>query len=186
MNLSLTALAYIFLPVKAVVFLKNSRGGNLPSLSILMPPFLIFFSLLHVKLSSPFSNFRLLDVFGYEYSSLPQYGSNLAKSPATTHLFKENRAQTCLLMSTINGAEHTKFALSSVVPLFATSNWLERELMEMHGFSILQKDDCRNLMLPYGDSSAPLQKILPSIGLREIAFDSLNDLITTRPVSIQF
>jgi NADH:ubiquinone oxidoreductase subunit C len=48
------------------------------------------------------------------------------------------------------------------------------------------KSDTRNLMLPYGDSSSPLQKSLPSIGLREIFYDSSTDAILTRPVSIQY
>lgn len=56
----------------------------------------------------------------------------------------------------------------------------------MHGLQLRGKDDCRNLMLPYGDASAPLQKILPSIGLREIFFDTTVDTIISRPISIQF
>ena len=32
-------------------------------------------------------------------------------------------------------------------------------------------------MLQYGDTSAPFQKFLPSIGLKEMFYDSINDLI---------
>lgn len=41
-------------------------------------------------------------------------------------------------------------------------------------------------MLPYGDASAPLQKVLPSIGLREIFFDTTVDAVSFKDVSIQF
>jgi len=41
-------------------------------------------------------------------------------------------------------------------------------------------------MLQYGDSSAPFRKSYPSIGLREVYYDSINDALLHSPVSIQF
>jgi hypothetical protein len=41
-------------------------------------------------------------------------------------------------------------------------------------------------MLPYGDTSAPMRKSFPSIGVKEIFYDSLTDLLIQNPVSIQF
>jgi hypothetical protein len=41
-------------------------------------------------------------------------------------------------------------------------------------------------MLQYGDSSAPFRKSYPSIGLREVYYDSVNDSLLHSPVSIQF
>lgn len=40
-------------------------------------------------------------------------------------------------------------------------------------------------MLQYGDTSVPFQKAYPSIGLKEVFYDSINDLIVQAPVNIQ-
>jgi NADH:ubiquinone oxidoreductase subunit C len=50
----------------------------------------------------------------------------------------------------------------------------------------LGKKDLRNLMLQYGDLSAPFQKSFPSIGVREIFYDSVSDTLVQTPVTIQF
>jgi NADH:ubiquinone oxidoreductase subunit C len=55
----------------------------------------------------------------------------------------------------------------------------------MHGVSFNGKKDIRNLMLQYGDSSSPLKKSFPSIGLREMFYDPVKDIVIQNPVSIQ-
>jgi hypothetical protein len=42
------------------------------------------------------------------------------------------------------------------------------------------------LLLPYGDTSAPMLKSFPSVGTREIFYDSINDLLVQNPISLQF
>jgi NADH:ubiquinone oxidoreductase subunit C len=77
-------------------------------------------------------------------------------------------------------------SLNSVTELFSNANWLEREISELHGIFFTGKKDLRNLMLQYGDTSAPMQKSFPSIGIREIFYDSTSDLLIQNPVTIQF
>ena len=74
----------------------------------------------------------------------------------------------------------------SISELFLNSNWLERELSELHGLFFIGKKDIRNLMLQYGDNSAPFQKAFPSIGTKEIFYDINNDFLIQLPISIQF
>jgi hypothetical protein len=40
-------------------------------------------------------------------------------------------------------------------------------------------------MLQYGDMSTPFQKSFPSIGLKEMFYDSINDLICQNRVTMQ-
>jgi len=40
-------------------------------------------------------------------------------------------------------------------------------------------------MLQYGDISAPFRKSSPSIGLRELFYDSINDKVINVPLNIQ-
>jgi NADH:ubiquinone oxidoreductase subunit C len=62
---------------------------------------------------------------------------------------------------------------------------LERELSELSGVIVKDKKDLRNLMLQYGDSSAPFQKSFPTIGLKEMFYNPIKDTIIQSPVSIQ-
>jgi NADH:ubiquinone oxidoreductase subunit C len=77
------------------------------------------------------------------------------------------------------------FPLHSVSELYPNSNWLEREVSELHGIVFNGKKDLRNLMLQYGDTSTPFQKAYPSVGLKEVFYDSNTDLIVQLPVSLQ-
>jgi len=41
-------------------------------------------------------------------------------------------------------------------------------------------------MLTYGDTSAPMRKSFPSVGIKEIFYDSTTDLLIFNKVSLQF
>jgi NADH:ubiquinone oxidoreductase subunit C len=62
---------------------------------------------------------------------------------------------------------------------------LEREASELHGLTFLNKKDLRNLMLQYGDVTAPFVKSAPSIGLTEFHYDSINDTLAQTIVTTQ-
>jgi NADH:ubiquinone oxidoreductase subunit C len=55
----------------------------------------------------------------------------------------------------------------------------------MHGVSFAGKKDLRNLMLQYGDTTAPFQKSFPTIGVREIFYNPIKDTVIQSPVSVQ-
>ena len=73
----------------------------------------------------------------------------------------------------------------SIAELFPAANWLEREISELHGLNFAGKKDLRNLMLQYGDTSAPFQKLFPSIGVKELFYDPLKDTLIQKNVSVQ-
>ena len=75
--------------------------------------------------------------------------------------------------------------LKTVSDLYPNANWLEREVAELYGFLFDGKKDTRNLMLPYGDNSAPFQKFYPAVGKKELFFSALWDFIVDFPVSLQ-
>jgi hypothetical protein len=49
--------------------------------------------------------------------------------------------------------------------------------MELFGINFNGKKDVRNLMLQYGDSSDPFKKLFPTIGLKEMVYDIIRDLL---------
>jgi NADH:ubiquinone oxidoreductase subunit C len=91
-------------------------------------------------------------------------------------------------MQNINQHKTSNFSTTpmSITEIFLNANWLERENAELHGIFFAGKKDIRNLMLTYGDTSAPMRKSFPSIGIKEIFYDTTIDSLIQTPVSIQF
>jgi NADH:ubiquinone oxidoreductase subunit C len=161
---------------------------------------------LHFKLSSLFYSTQLVDIFAYDATT----NANLSDSTIATNSnspFKISLLNNCLLVynfhslltqqrffvfvlntpkQNINKTSINWTSLNSIAEIFLNANWLEREVGELHGIFFANKKDLRNLMLQYGDTSAPMQKSYPSIGLREIFYDSVSDLLIQNPVTIQF
>jgi NADH-quinone oxidoreductase subunit C len=73
----------------------------------------------------------------------------------------------------------------SLAELFPAANWLERELRELHGTEFSHKKDVRNLMLQYGDTSAPFRKSFPTVGLRELYYDPIQDGVAQQNLTLQ-
>jgi NADH:ubiquinone oxidoreductase subunit C len=73
----------------------------------------------------------------------------------------------------------------SIAELFPAANWLEREARELHGTEFTYKKDVRNLLLQYGDTSAPFRKAFPAIGLRELYYDPAYDGVLQQDLTTQ-
>ena len=43
----------------------------------------------------------------------------------------------------------------------------------------------RNLMLQYGDTTTPFQKSAPSIGFKEVYYDTVSDVLLETPITLQ-
>ena len=160
----------------------------------------LFYLSLHLKLSTPFYLSQLVDIFAYEVA-LPNYQQTSknslhlnSKENSTITVYNFHNLQTCdrFFLFTTGGYRNSKSLkgsgtsnLFSITELFPAANWLEREVSELHGVSFLGKQDLRNLLLQYGDSSAPFQKSFPTIGLQEMYYDPIKDTLIQSPVSVQ-
>lgn len=162
----------------------------------------LYYLSIHLKLSSLFYSTQLVDIFSYEAvanttpvcdmkdKTLSSYATN---TPLLVYNFHSINQQQRFFIFVINSISQntskkslTWSPLSSISEIFVNANWLEREVSELHGIFFSNKKDLRNLLLPYGDTSAPMLKSFPSIGTREIFYDSTTDLLIQNPVSIQF
>ena len=168
------------------VFLSNSsfrtRGA-----SILVPDTLLYFFTMHLKFSSSSSSTQLIEIFAYDN---PVSGVESSRSPKNSgtalvyqfhNLFRQER----LFVFVSNLKSTTVCVPKTIGDLFFSSIWLEREVSEMHGICFEKKKDLRNLMLQYGDASAPFRKAYPSIGTKELVFDSVTDTLIQNSLSLQ-
>lgn len=180
------------------IFLTN-KELNRKNILILLDSNKLYSTVLHLKLSSFFSSTQLIELFSYESiltknneflkeknlkknnESIVVYNFNVLKNGIKIYLFILNQNKINILKNS-----KKKNYLNSITELFLNANWLERETGELSGIFFYGKKDVRNLMLQYGDTSAPFKKSYPSVGLREIFYDSVSDLLIQNQTSIQF
>ncbi len=153
---------------------------------------------LHIKLSSLFYSTQLIDIFSYEIPLNKNMSSNLNKIALSNNsilvynfhsiLFQQRFFIFCIPNNKQNIKKNNISwnSINSITELFLNANWLEREVSELHGIFFSNKKDLRNLMLTYGDTSAPMRKSFPSVGVKEVFYDSVSDLLIQNPVSLQF
>jgi len=158
----------------------------------------IYYLSLHIKLSSFFYSTQLIDIFSYETpASENMLSAETQVNQNTTSILVYNFhsiffQQRFFLVGIVSPARNQRKQArnsptpSSITEVFLNANWLERENSELHGILFTGKKDIRNLMLTYGDTSAPMKKSSPSIGIKEIFYDVSTDSLIQTPVSIQF
>lgn len=196
MNFDYNLIFKYILQNKKQIFLQN-KNVNQKNASIFLSIDQLYYLSLHLKLSSFFFSNQLIEIFSYEIAtpwnnikkndlkknneSIVVYNFNFFKNNGRVFLFVLNQSNFFLFKNTKN-----KNYLLSITELFSNANWLEREASELSGIFFFGKKDIRNLMLQYGDTSAPFKKSYPSVGLREIFYDSTTDLLVQNQTSIQF
>lgn len=167
-------------------FLQNKNFRN-KNLSLLLPDYLLYYLALHIKFSSRTRESQLLDIFAYEnpVSTSSQNSHPGHSSSILVYQFHNLFSQERLFVFTTSLQSSQFPSPKSVQELYTASWWLEREVGELHGICFENKKDLRNLMLQYGDASAPFKKSYPSIGYKEVVYDSVTDNVVQLPISIQ-
>jgi NADH dehydrogenase (ubiquinone) Fe-S protein 3 len=74
--------------------------------------------------------------------------------------------------------------ITTVVPLFSGSGWLEREVFDLFGIFFINHFDLRRILTDYGFVGYPLRKDFPLTGFVEIVYDDSQKHIIYRPVEL--
>jgi NADH:ubiquinone oxidoreductase subunit C len=181
---------YIFFNLTHLYLTHNIHGSK--NITVVIPQNLLYFSCVHVRFSTIFYSSQLVDIFAYELPLSNSTKSNndqtLTMSNSTIVLYNFHNLtfqERFFFFCVDSSSRFSSFRLNSVSELYPNASWLEREVSEFHGIIFNNKKDLRNLMLQYGDTSAPFQKSFPTIGSKEVFYDSINDILVQNPVSIQ-
>jgi NADH:ubiquinone oxidoreductase subunit C len=181
---------YVFFNLTHLYLTHNTHGTK--NITVVIPQNLLYFSCLHLRFSTIFYSSQLVDMFAYELpltNSTKVDSQSIVKNSSDTivvYNFHNLTFQERFFFFCVDSSpQFSTFRLNSIAELYPNASWLEREVSEFHGILFNNKKDLRNLMLQYGDTSAPFQKSSPSIGLKEIFYDSINDILVQNPVSIQ-
>jgi len=179
------------------LFIRNVIQGP-KNILILVTTQVSYYLVFHFKFSSNLYSSQLTDMMCYELPTTSNVDGGLdglnTRTLANSVLIYNfhnllTQERLFVFVSNIVTPDKLKMSsynkLNSVAELFPNANWLEREIAELHGSLFNYKRDVRNLMLQYGDNSKPFQKYFPSVGLYELFYDSLTDLITPSILDLQ-
>jgi NADH-quinone oxidoreductase subunit C len=75
--------------------------------------------------------------------------------------------------------------IDSVVPVWASANWFEREAFDLFGILFRGHPDLRRILTDYGFIGHPFRKDFPLIGNVEVRYDPVKGRVVYEPVSIE-
>ncbi len=74
--------------------------------------------------------------------------------------------------------------LASVVGVFSSANWFEREVWDMYGVAFSGHPDLRRILTDYGFEGHPLRKDFPLTGHVEVRYDEDQKRVVYEPVKL--
>jgi NADH-quinone oxidoreductase subunit C len=116
----------------------------------------------------------LLDVCGVDYPSRPQ------RFDVVYHLLSPTQNQR--IRVTVRTDEATP--VPSVVDVFPSANWFEREAYDLYGIFFSGHPDLRRILTDYGFEGYPLRKDFPLTGFVEVRWDDQEKRVVNEPVRL--
>jgi len=123
----------------------------------------------------PSLDFRILiDVCGVDWPARPK------RFDVVYHLLSLTRNRR--LRIKLETDEETP--VPSVVSMFPSANWYERETFDMYGVVFVDHPDMRRLLTDYGFTGHPLRKDFPLTGYVEVRYDDEAKRVVYQPVQL--
>ncbi len=125
---------------------------------------------------------QLLDISGLDYSTWKNAQWSGRRFAVSAHLLSVSRNWRLRLRAF---AEEDAFPiLPSVVSIWASANWYERETFDLYGIMFDGHPDLRRILTDYGFVGHPFRKDFPISGHVEMRYDPEVGRVVYQPVSI--
>ena len=140
---------------------------------------------------------QLIDLCGVDYST---YGSDVSEGgvylsdDSNPNPFKQRFAVVYHLLSVernirlrvrVFAEDDAMPALTSVIDVWPSANWFEREAFDLFGIIFLGHPDLRRLLTDYGFVGNPFRKDFPLSGHVEMRYDAELRRVVYQPVTVE-
>jgi len=133
---------------------------------------------------------QLVDLCGVDYltygltdeSGVESVEINKPRFAVVYHLLSLTNNQRVRLRAFVN---NKSLSISSVVDLWPSANWYEREAFDLLGISFNGHPDLRRIFTDYGFEGHPLRKDFPIIGEVEVIYDPERKKVVNQAVTIE-
>ncbi len=126
---------------------------------------------------------QLIDLCGVDYSEYKDEAWSGSRYCVVLHLLSVSLNQRIRLKVF---AEDDEFpVLPSVMQLWNSANWFEREAFDLFGIVFEGHNDLRRILTDYGFIGHPFRKDFPTTGHVEMRYDSESKRVVYQPVTIE-
>ena len=79
----------------------------------------------------------------------------------------------------------TNEKIPSIVKVFPSANWMEREIFDMYGIKFINHPDLRRILTDYNFKGHPLRKDFPLTGFNEVRYSEKGKKVIYEPVKLE-
>ena len=126
---------------------------------------------------------ELIDLCGVDYSAYGEGRWEGKRFAAVTHLLSVEK--NLRLRVRVFADDEELPMLDSMVPLWSSANWFEREAFDLYGIVFAGHPDLRRILTDYGFVGHPFRKDFPISGHVEMRYDPEQQRVIYQPVTIE-
>ncbi len=126
---------------------------------------------------------QLIDLCGMDYSGYGDGAWEGARFAVVVHLLSVSRNQRVRVR--VFCPEDDLPVVASVVDIWPSANWFEREAFDLFGIVFEGHPDLRRILTDYGFIGHPFRKDFPLSGNVEMRYDPTQQRVIYQPVSIE-
>jgi NADH-quinone oxidoreductase subunit C len=136
----------------------------------------------HSATETGFSRARIAPAPAEEHAPPPRPAAG-ARFAVVYHLLSVSNNQRLRVRVKCEDVEEP--VVDSVVDIWASANWFEREAFDLFGVLFRNHPDLRRILTDYGFVGHPFRKDFPLIGNVEVRYDEEKKRVVYQPVSIE-